>query len=60
MRLRRLFFEATAAATEGAALSFEGLPADSMDTAAFYQSVVGRNCENVVGFVPLPVGVIGR
>ena len=30
-----------------------------MDTAAFYQSVVGRNCENVVGFVPLPVGVVG-
>ena len=57
-RLRRLYFEASTAAN-GAGLSFEGLPIDSMDTAAFYQSVVGRNCENVVGFVPLPVGVVG-
>ena len=40
-------------------MTFEGLPIDSMDTAAFYESVVGRNCENVVGFVPLPVGVVG-
>ena len=24
-------------------MTFEGLPIDSMDTAAFYESVVGRN-----------------
>jgi hydroxymethylglutaryl-CoA reductase (NADPH) len=30
-----------------------------MDTAAFYQSVVGACAEMVVGYVPLPVGVAG-
>jgi len=57
-RLRRLYFEASTAAA-GRAVSFEGLPLEQLDTTTFYESVVGRNCENVVGFVPLPVGVVG-
>ena len=36
-----------------------GLPHEALDTDAFYGSIVGTNCENVVGYVPLPVGVVG-
>jgi len=59
-RLRRTFLEASAAAADSP-VSFDGLPLDStsMDSGAFYSSVVGANAENVVGFVPLPVGVVG-
>lgn len=57
-RLRRTFLEASSAAAE-APVSFEGLPVDGMDTDAFYGSIVGANCENVVGYVALPVGVVG-
>ena len=57
-QLRRLFLEATAAAA-GAPVSFEGLPLNGMDTDNFYSSIVGQNCENVVGYVPLPVGIVG-
>ena len=57
-QLRRLYLEATAAAA-GAPVSFEGLPLNGMDTDNFYSSIVGQNCENVVGYVPLPVGIVG-
>lgn len=59
-RVRRTFLEASSAA-EGKPVSFAGLPlgGDSMDSAAFFDKVVGANAENVVGFVPLPVGVVG-
>lgn len=33
----------------------EGLPVEHFD----YSLIEGRNCENVVGFVPLPLGVAG-
>ena len=42
-----------------APVSFTGLPHEALDTDAFYGSIVGTNCENVVGYVPLPVGVVG-
>jgi len=57
-RLRRTYLEASSAAS-GAPVSFEGLPLDAMDTEKFYGQIVGANCENVVGFVALPVGVVG-
>ena len=42
-----------------APVSFTSLPHEALDTDAFYGSIVGTNCENVVGYVPLPVGVVG-
>jgi hydroxymethylglutaryl-CoA reductase (NADPH) len=39
--------------------SMDGLPFDSFDQDALYQQVLGNNCESVVGFVPIPVGVAG-
>ena len=58
--LRRTFLEASSAVA-GEPVSFDGLPlrAASMDSASFYNKVVGTNAENVVGFVPLPVGIVG-
>lgn len=56
--LRRTYLEAHAAAS-GESVSFAGLPLESMDPYQFYESVVGTNAENVVGFVPIPVGVVG-
>lgn len=35
------------------------LPAANFDVDAFYNSIVNTNCEAVIGYVPLPVGVVG-
>jgi len=35
------------------------LPYDSFDHDNFYRTILGQNCEMVIGFVPLPVGVAG-
>jgi hydroxymethylglutaryl-CoA reductase len=36
-----------------------GIPSGAFDTAAFYKSILNTNCESVIGYVPLPVGIIG-
>jgi len=41
------------------ASSLNAIPYDHFDVAQFYNSIYGKNCENVIGFVPLPVGVVG-
>lgn len=49
-----------AGATAGdAAVSMAALPAGAFDTDAFYRSILNTNCEAVIGYVPLPVGVVG-
>eukprot|EP00936_MAST-01D_sp_MAST-1D-sp1_P003033 g3033.t1 len=50
--------DAALAAAEGSA-SLDGLPFDRFDHDSFYQQILGNNCELVVGFVPLPVGLVG-
>ena len=61
--IRRKYIEATAAAggSTESPLSFDGLPTGphDFDASNFYTSVVGANAENVIGFVPLPVGAVG-
>jgi hypothetical protein len=37
--------------------SLESLPVSNFDTKHFYESVHGTNCECVIGYVPLPVGM---
>lgn len=37
----------------------KNLPQGAFDFNEFYSSIDGTNCENVVGFVPVPVGVVG-
>lgn len=39
--------------------SLEKLPVSYFDAKHFYDSVHGTNCECVIGYVPLPVGVQG-
>ncbi len=38
-----------------------GVPhgAHDFDAAAFYKTVLGTNCESVIGFLPYPLGVVG-
>eukprot|EP00051_Salpingoeca_urceolata_P026997 m.479618 g.479618 ORF g.479618 m.479618 type:complete len:578 (+) comp21529_c0_seq1:370-2103(+) len=35
------------------------LPVDAFDAASFYDSIDGANCEAVIGYLPVPVGVAG-
>lgn len=35
------------------------LPFGDFDYEYFYSQVLGKNCENVIGFVPIPVGFVG-
>ena len=39
--------------------ALSGLPVDQMDSSQFYEQVNGANCEQVVGFIPIPVGIAG-
>lgn len=39
--------------------AFTNLPVTGFDTASFYNSILNTNCEAVIGYVPLPVGVVG-
>jgi hypothetical protein len=65
--LRRQFFKRqldAADAKRGAAAplrsaGLSGLPLDNFNAEQFLRSVHGRNCEAVVGYVPLPVGLVG-
>ncbi len=59
VELRRTYLESLAAATTNQATPLAGLPHDRLDAPAFYGKVLGANAENVIGYVPLPVGVIG-
>uniref|UniRef100_A0A7S2I0H4 3-hydroxy-3-methylglutaryl coenzyme A reductase n=1 Tax=Haptolina brevifila TaxID=156173 RepID=A0A7S2I0H4_9EUKA len=58
VRVRRTYFEATSAASD-MPIGFGGLPLDGIESNDFYESVVGTNCENVIGYVPIPVGMVG-
>lgn len=39
--------------------SSRGLPYGDFDFNNFYTQVLGTNCENVIGYVPIPVGFVG-
>lgn len=49
VRIRRKYFESQLSR------DIEGIPSEGFD----FDRVLGRNCENVVGFVPVPVGIAG-
>ena len=36
-----------------------GIPIESIDGEAFYSQVNGANCETVIGYIPIPVGIAG-
>jgi len=52
VRIRRIFLEESTGQDQ---LRIEPLPFEQFD----YSSVYGRCCENVIGYVPIPVGVAG-
>jgi hydroxymethylglutaryl-CoA reductase (NADPH) len=60
--VRRLFVK-TCLENEGRPVDgrapFDDLPSGSFDYARFYSTIEGANCESVVGFLPVPVGMIG-
>lgn len=39
--------------------ALDSLPLDRLDGSGFYESVHGTNAECVIGYVPIPVGVVG-
>ena len=39
--------------------SSRGLPYADFDFNNFYRQVLGTNCENVIGYIPIPVGFVG-
>ncbi|CAE7890838.1 HMG2, partial [Symbiodinium sp. KB8] len=62
VHIRRKHLEVTLSASElgdAAAASVAGMPVDRFNEDVFYQSIEGTNCENVIGYIPYPVGVIG-
>jgi hydroxymethylglutaryl-CoA reductase (NADPH) len=36
-----------------------GIPVESIEGESFYNQVNGANCETVIGFIPIPVGIAG-
>ena len=52
VRIRRAYLKEVLA---GAGEALEGIPWQNYD----YSQIYGRNCENVLGYVPLPVGLAG-
>mmetsp|Transcript_31331 Transcript_31331/g.36128 ORF Transcript_31331/g.36128 Transcript_31331/m.36128 type:complete len:666 (-) Transcript_31331:63-2060(-) len=56
--IRRLVFEKKLA-TLGHSGALDCLPSAAPECVNFYERIHGANCEIVVGYVPLPVGVVG-
>ena len=63
VRIRRLFLQShkdsLSSLDTDSTKSAQGLPYERFDEGNFYQQVLGTNCENVIGYVPVPVGFVG-
>lgn len=61
VEIRRQFIEKQAISIKNSPFSskstqiLQNLPYKDLD----YSKILGRNCENVIGYVPIPVGVVG-
>ena len=60
--VRRQFLRAQAAMrgrNDSERAPFADLPSGDFDYQRFYSSIEGANCESVIGYLPIPVGVVG-
>lgn len=59
VELRRQFISRCLFAEGHSASALDKLPVKSFNESEYYGSIVGANCESVIGYVPVPVGVVG-
>lgn len=59
VNVRRKHLSAELQRVNGDASPLSSLPHESYDYDEFYNSILGKNCESVIGYVPIPVGVVG-
>lgn len=62
VRLRRLYLENLLQSKPSDTTKVHdslAIPLDKLDGESFYNQVNGANCENVIGYIPIPVGIAG-
>ena len=54
VKIRQLYFKSKIKSN----INYQ-IPFDNFDTNLFYNKILNKNCENVIGYIPIPVGCVG-